>query len=40
MKQFYSKFMLQFKIPIPTHPQIEKSDSSKYNCQSLDSTSD
>ena len=38
MKQFHAKFILQFNIIIPKQYHIENLDSSKYKCQSLDST--
>ena len=40
MKQFHAKCILQLNITTPKNSQIENLDSSKYNCQSLDSTCD
>ena len=40
MKQCHAKFILRLNITIPRNSQIENLDSSKYNCQSLDSICD
>ena len=40
MKQFHVKCPLIFDITIPKKSHIENLDSSKYDCQSLDSTCD
>ena len=40
MKQYNTSCILPFNITVPKHSQIEKLDSSKYNCQSFYSNCD